>query len=96
MLLVTCARLGEARGYRRMFLAGLGGFTVASLACAVAPSATILVAARVAAGGAAALMAAQVLTGIQLGFGGQARARAVDGPGDGRAVRDGGAAGAVP
>ena len=29
VLLVTCARLGQARGYRRMFLAGLAGFTVA-------------------------------------------------------------------
>ena len=77
VLLVTCARLGEARGYRRMFLAGLAGFTMASLACALAPDATILVIARIAAGGAAALMAAQVLTGIQLGFGGRARARAL-------------------
>jgi predicted MFS family arabinose efflux permease len=77
VLLVTCARLGEARGYRRMFLAGLVGFTVASLACALAPSAIILVIARIAAGAAAALMAAQVLTGIQLGFGGRARARAL-------------------
>jgi len=77
VLLVTCARLGEAHGYRRMYLAGLGGFTVASLACALAPSAIILVIARIAAGGAAALMAAQVLTGIQLGFGGRDRARAL-------------------
>ena len=77
VLLVTCARLGEARGYRRMFLAGLAGFTVASLACALAPDAITLVIARIAAGGAAALMAAQVLTGIQLGFGGRARARAL-------------------
>jgi MFS family permease len=77
VLLVTCARLGEARGYRRMFLAGLAGFTVASLACALAPSAIILVIARIAAGATAALMAAQVLTGIQLGFGGRARARAL-------------------
>ena len=77
VLLVTCARLGEAHGYRRMFLAGLGGFTVTSLACALAPSAIILVIARIAAGGAAALMAAQVLTGIQLGFGGRTRARAL-------------------
>jgi MFS family permease len=77
MLLVTSARLGEARGYRRMFLAGLAGFTLASLACGLAPSATVFVAARVAAGAAAALMTAQVLTGIQLGFGGRARARAL-------------------
>ena len=77
VLLVTCARLGQARGYRRMFLAGLAGFIVASLACALAPSAIILVIARIAAGATAALMAAQVLTGIQLGFGGRARARAL-------------------
>jgi MFS family permease len=37
VLLVTSARLGEARGYRPMFLAGLGGFTAASLACGLAP-----------------------------------------------------------
>jgi MFS family permease len=77
VLLVTGARLGEARGYRGMFLVGLGGFTVASLACGLAPSAPVLVIARVAAGAAAALMVAQVLTGIQLGFHGRARARAL-------------------
>lgn len=76
-LLVTCARLGEARGYRPMFLAGLGLFTVASLACGLAPDAPALVAARMVAGGAAALMTAQVLTGIQLGFDGPARVRAL-------------------
>lgn len=77
VLLVTSARLGEARGYRGMFLVGLGGFTAASLACGLAPSAPALVIARVAAGGAAALMVAQVLTGIQLSFSGRARARAL-------------------
>ena len=77
MLLVTCARLGEARGYRPMFLAGLGLFIAASLACGLAPDAPALVAARIVAGGAAALMTAQVLTGIQLGFEGRSRARAL-------------------
>jgi predicted MFS family arabinose efflux permease len=77
MLLVISARLGETRGYRRMFLAGLGGFTVASLACGLAPTPLVLVIARIAAGATAALMAAQVLTGIQLSFGGAARARAL-------------------
>jgi predicted MFS family arabinose efflux permease len=76
-LLVTCARLGEARGYRPMFLAGLGLFIAASLACGLAPDALALVVARIVAGGAAALMTAQVLTGIQLGFQGRARARAL-------------------
>ena len=77
VLLVTSARLGEARGYRRVFLAGLGAFTVASAACGLAPDAPFLVVARIAAGAAAALMAAQVLTGIQRGFSGRARARAI-------------------
>jgi MFS family permease len=77
VLLVTSARLGQARGYRPMFLAGLGGFIAASLACGLAPTALVLVIARIAAGAGAALMAAQVLTGIQLGFGGRARTRAL-------------------
>jgi MFS family permease len=76
-LLVTGARLGEARGYRPMFLVGLGGFIVASLACGLAPTVLVLVVARMLAGVAAALVAAQVLTGIQLGFHGRARARAL-------------------
>jgi MFS family permease len=77
VLLVTSARLGQTRGYRRMFMAGLAGFTAASLACGLAPNALTLVVARIAGGAAAALMAAQVLTGIQLGFTGRARARAL-------------------
>lgn len=77
VLLVTSARLGEARGYRRMFLRGLGIFTAASLACGLAPGAPVLVLARFAAGAGAALMAAQVLTGIQRDFSGPARTRAL-------------------
>jgi MFS family permease len=77
VLLVTGARLGEARGYRPVFLAGLSGFIVASLACGLAPTATLLVLARIAAGAAAALMVAQVLTGIQVSFMGKARVRAL-------------------
>jgi MFS family permease len=76
VLLVTGARLGEARGHRRMFLLGLGAFTLASLACGVAPSTGALVAARLAQGAAGALMVPQVLSGIQLHFTGKARARA--------------------
>jgi MFS family permease len=33
MLLITGARLGQAYGYRRAFLAGVGLFSIASLAC---------------------------------------------------------------
>jgi predicted MFS family arabinose efflux permease len=76
-LLVTGARLGEARGYRQVFLVSLAGFTAASLACGLAPNVLVLVVARILAGAAAALMVAQVLTGIQLGFTGRVRARAL-------------------
>ncbi|SNR37032.1 Predicted arabinose efflux permease, MFS family [Actinomadura mexicana] len=76
VLLVTGARLGQARGHRRMFLLGLGAFTAASLACGLAPTTGALVAARLAQGAAGALMVPQVLSGIQLHFTGPARARA--------------------
>src|SRR5437588_7027580 len=76
-LLITGARLGQMRGYRRLFLTGLGTFTLASLACGIAPSPVALVAARIIQGAGAALMVPQVLTGIQLGFDGAARTRAL-------------------
>jgi len=49
MLLVTSARLGEARGYWRMFLAGLTGFTLASALINAALAVTALAAAAMAA-----------------------------------------------
>ncbi len=77
MLLITGARLGDLRGYRRVFLGGLGLFTLASLACGVAPTALTLILARLVQGVGAALMVPQVLSGIQLTFSGSARARAL-------------------
>ncbi|MFB4301258.1 MFS transporter [Actinomadura sp. NTSP31] len=76
VLLVTGARLGDARGHRRMFLLGLAAFTAASLACGVAPVTGALVTARLVQGAAGALMVPQVLSGIQIHFTGKARARA--------------------
>ncbi|MFC4591450.1 MFS transporter [Sphaerisporangium corydalis] len=77
LLIVTGARLGDVLGYRRAFLAGLAGFTVASLLCGLAPSVPVLVAARVLQAGAAALMVPQVFSLIQLRFDGTARDRAI-------------------
>jgi MFS family permease len=77
MLLITSARLGDTRGYRPMYLLGLVVFTLSSLACGLAPTAIVLVCARIVQGAGAALMASQVLIGIQLNFSGSARARAL-------------------
>jgi EmrB/QacA subfamily drug resistance transporter len=56
-LLVAAGRLGDRIGQRRVFLAGMALFTVASAACAAAPDLALLVAARVIqAAGAAALI----------------------------------------
>jgi MFS family permease len=77
MLLITGARLGDMYGYRRLFLAGLVVFTMASLVCGLAPDAIVLILARVVQGGGAALMVPQVLIGIQLNFEGAKQTRAV-------------------
>jgi EmrB/QacA subfamily drug resistance transporter len=77
VLLITGARLGQAHGYRRAYLAGIGVFTLASLLCGLAPNATVLIAARVLQGAGAALMFPQTLSGIQLNFTGARRTRAI-------------------
>ena len=56
VLLITGARLGDRFGHGRAFRAGLAGFTVASLACGLAPTTSTLVTFRLVQGAAAALM----------------------------------------
>ncbi|HEX5288330.1 MAG TPA: MFS transporter [Streptosporangiaceae bacterium] len=77
LLLVVGGRLGDAFGRKRLFLAGMAAFTLASLACGLAPTAPLLVAARAAQGAAAALMVPQVLSTIQAATQGQRRAKAL-------------------
>jgi EmrB/QacA subfamily drug resistance transporter len=77
MLLITGARLGTLVGHRRMFLAGLATFTLASLACGIAPSTATLVLARVVQGVGAAAMVPQTLSIIQTRFAGPSRTRAI-------------------
>ncbi|MDX6261033.1 MAG: hypothetical protein QOH84_2721 [Kribbellaceae bacterium] len=77
VLLITGARLGSSWGYRRVFLLGLQVFTVASLACGLAPEVYSLTLARFVQGAGAALMVPQVLSGIQLYFAGRDRVKAL-------------------
>ena len=77
VLLVTGARLGDKIGHRRMFLAGLVVFTLASLGCGLAASAGFLVGLRFLQGAGAAIMIPQVLSLIQRTHAGPARARAM-------------------
>jgi MFS transporter, DHA2 family, methylenomycin A resistance protein len=55
-LILTAGALGDRIGAKRMFMAGFSVFTVASLACALAPTSFILIAARAAQGVGAALL----------------------------------------
>src|SRR3954449_10694474 len=45
-LIVTVGRLGDIAGRRRLLLSGIVLFTLASMACSVAPTLAVLIAAR--------------------------------------------------
>ncbi|MGQ0838312.1 MFS transporter [Actinokineospora sp.] len=74
--LITWGRLGDIHGRRRLFVLGLALFTAASVACGLAPSAELLVVARVAQGLTAGLMAPQVLAILGTTYTGADRVRA--------------------
>jgi len=50
IMLITAGRLGDIVGRKRMFIIGATGFTIASVACGLAPSVELLLVARVAQG----------------------------------------------
>jgi MFS family permease len=77
MMLITGARMGDLYGRRRMFLAGVAVFTLASLTCGVAAGIWVLIAARFVQGAGAAAMMPQIMSVIQVRFDGAARARAL-------------------
>ncbi|MGI8803839.1 MAG: MFS transporter [Solirubrobacteraceae bacterium] len=75
--LIAAGRLGDAYGRRRLFVLGLGLFTLASGACGVAPDPTALVAARIVQGAGAALLTSSVLSIIGVLYDGADRIRAL-------------------
>src|SRR3954468_6114416 len=67
-LLLLAGRLGDLAGRKRVFLAGVTVFTLASLLCGVAPSAGALIAARLLQGIGAAAQASVILAIIVTEF----------------------------
>ncbi|MFJ9423005.1 MFS transporter [Streptomyces sp. NPDC101249] len=66
--LITGGRLGDIHGRKRLFLLGIGGFTVASALCGFAANPEMLVASRILQGGMAAMMVPQVLSIVHATF----------------------------
>ena len=61
VFMIVGGRLGDVFGRRRVFVVGITGFTLASAACALAPSPDVLIATRVLQGGFGALLIPQGL-----------------------------------
>jgi EmrB/QacA subfamily drug resistance transporter len=76
-LILLGGSLGDRYGRRRVFVLGTGLFTVASLLCAVAPNAELLVVARLVQGVGGALLTPGSLAMVESGFRPGDRARAI-------------------
>ena len=76
-LLITGGKLGDLYGRKRMFIAGLAVFTLASLACGLAPNAGFLIGARAVQGVGAALMNPATLSIITATFPPKERGQAI-------------------
>jgi EmrB/QacA subfamily drug resistance transporter len=76
LLLVPAGRIGDARGRRTMFVVALALFTLASLACGLAPGSLFLVIARLVQGLAGGLLTPQISAVIQQVFRGRERGTA--------------------
>src|SRR6266702_3811051 len=76
--ILTAGALGDRVGAKRIFIGGFAVFTLASLACALAPSAMFLIAARAVQGLAAAILVPNSLTLLNHAYADpKARGRAV-------------------
>lgn len=77
VLLITGGRLGDIAGRKRVFVSGVIGFMVASVACAAAPTVGLLIAFRVVQGAAAAVIVPQTIGLIKAMFAGPEMSRAL-------------------
>ena len=75
-LILVGGSLGDQFGRKRVFLAGVTAFTCASMLCGLAPSAVVLVVARLLQGFAGGLVTPQISGFIQTLFQGQERGTA--------------------
>jgi len=66
VLLITSGRMGDVFGYKKLFMLGVAGFTVASLVSGVSTGPTMLILARLLQGVTAALMVPQVMALVQV------------------------------
>ena len=76
-LILTGGSLGDQFGRKRVFLAGVWGFTFASIACGLAPSTRALIAARAVQGASAAFLVPGSLAIISATFDDVERGRAI-------------------
>jgi EmrB/QacA subfamily drug resistance transporter len=66
LLLITGGRMGDVFGYKKVFIGGVAGFTIASVMTGIAPNPGFLVVARLLQGSMAALMVPQVMSLMQV------------------------------
>lgn len=76
-LMLVAGSISDVYGRRRVLAAGLVGFAVASVLCAVAPTGPVLIIARALQGVAGAMLVPSSLALIVATFGGEAQARAI-------------------
>jgi MFS family permease len=77
VFLITGGRLGDLYGRKRMFIAGLASFIVASSICGFSPNGSILIVGRILQGASAAVLAPQVLATIRTIFSVQEQPRVI-------------------
>ncbi|RJY10296.1 MFS transporter [Aurantiacibacter aquimixticola] len=76
-LVLVGGALGDRYGRKRLFMLGLALYAAATVACALAPSLSLLLAARVVQGVGAALLAPNSLAILADAFSGEARGKAI-------------------